>query len=387
MTSSPLTACHCWLAPPGYALAKYEFRGRQLVFSIILGGVLVPGTALALPLYLVSDAGADNVRRFVASGLRVDELVPLPEGLAVRLEGPGTAAAGPVGRLWQDSINLRGATPVLSFAEGHLAGEAAVTSHEHGRGEALYLGTLPDRATLSRLVERACRHAGVELRTDLPRGVEAVRRGEYLFLISHLDRPVELELGAMRLDLLTPDRGGAGCSARAARCPSARRRRRSRRRSRSVGGAGGLGDIEVDRDRRPASQRPPALRSPGLDGDELDVDLGGLRERAQVARIGGENIVAVRGQAHHCGVDRIRLAAAGQQHARPAPHLIIDRRDMNSGQQPGEFRLPPAATAPDLGDYSPAGDRRPPGQALPLHQGHRIPVTTLHRHKRPRIQD
>ena len=37
----------------GYALAKYEFRGRQLVFSVILGGVLVPGTALALPLYLL----------------------------------------------------------------------------------------------------------------------------------------------------------------------------------------------------------------------------------------------------------------------------------------------------------------------------------------------
>ena len=37
----------------GYALAKYEFRGRQFVFSVILGGVLVPGTALALPLYLL----------------------------------------------------------------------------------------------------------------------------------------------------------------------------------------------------------------------------------------------------------------------------------------------------------------------------------------------
>jgi multiple sugar transport system permease protein len=37
----------------GYALAKYEFRGRRLVFSVILGGVLVPGTALALPLYLL----------------------------------------------------------------------------------------------------------------------------------------------------------------------------------------------------------------------------------------------------------------------------------------------------------------------------------------------
>jgi beta-galactosidase len=33
--------------------------------------------------------------------------------------------------------------------------------------------------------------------------VEAVSRGEYQFLISHLDRPVELDLGAKRLDLLT----------------------------------------------------------------------------------------------------------------------------------------------------------------------------------------
>jgi multiple sugar transport system permease protein len=37
----------------GYALAKYTFRGRELVFNIVLGGVLIPGTALALPLYLL----------------------------------------------------------------------------------------------------------------------------------------------------------------------------------------------------------------------------------------------------------------------------------------------------------------------------------------------
>ncbi|MET7280074.1 carbohydrate ABC transporter permease [Kribbella sp. NPDC005582] len=37
----------------GYALAKYQFRGRELTFSVVLGGVLVPGTALAIPLYLI----------------------------------------------------------------------------------------------------------------------------------------------------------------------------------------------------------------------------------------------------------------------------------------------------------------------------------------------
>lgn len=40
----------------GYALAKYVFRGRSLLFNIILGGVLVPVTALALPLFLIFSA-------------------------------------------------------------------------------------------------------------------------------------------------------------------------------------------------------------------------------------------------------------------------------------------------------------------------------------------
>ncbi len=37
----------------GYALAKYRFRGRELLFNVVLGGVLVPATALALPLFLL----------------------------------------------------------------------------------------------------------------------------------------------------------------------------------------------------------------------------------------------------------------------------------------------------------------------------------------------
>ncbi|WP_370375626.1 carbohydrate ABC transporter permease [Isoptericola sp. 178] len=40
----------------GYALAKYAFRGRNLLFNVILGGVLVPVTALALPLFLIFSA-------------------------------------------------------------------------------------------------------------------------------------------------------------------------------------------------------------------------------------------------------------------------------------------------------------------------------------------
>jgi multiple sugar transport system permease protein len=40
-------------AMAGYALAKYVFPGREAVFNVILAGVLVPTTALALPLFLL----------------------------------------------------------------------------------------------------------------------------------------------------------------------------------------------------------------------------------------------------------------------------------------------------------------------------------------------
>jgi multiple sugar transport system permease protein len=40
----------------GYDLAKFKFRGREFLFSVILGGVLVPTTALALPLFLLFSA-------------------------------------------------------------------------------------------------------------------------------------------------------------------------------------------------------------------------------------------------------------------------------------------------------------------------------------------
>jgi len=220
-------------------------------------------------LYLVSDAAAENVRRFALDGgtvlisffsgivdprerirlggypapwrellgLRVEEFAPLPSGAVVRLDGvPGAARgragggtredtrggagggtrggagggtrgteAGGAGRVWQDVIGLRGAEPLFRYAEGHLAGQPAVTRHPYGRGEAFYLGTLPDRATLRGLVAQACGRAGIEFRTDVPPGVEMVRRGDHLFVISHLDQPVELDLGGKSLDLLTSD--------------------------------------------------------------------------------------------------------------------------------------------------------------------------------------
>jgi multiple sugar transport system permease protein len=89
-------------AMAGYALAKYQFRGRETIFGIVIAGVLVPGTALALPLYLmVSKVGMANTYwavllpsmvtpfgvylcRIYASAAVSDELLE-----AARLDGAG----------------------------------------------------------------------------------------------------------------------------------------------------------------------------------------------------------------------------------------------------------------------------------------------------------
>ncbi|MEU9354214.1 carbohydrate ABC transporter permease [Streptomyces griseoloalbus] len=45
----------------GYALAKFDFPGRRAVFAVVIGAVAVPGTALAVPTFLMfSNMGLTN---------------------------------------------------------------------------------------------------------------------------------------------------------------------------------------------------------------------------------------------------------------------------------------------------------------------------------------
>ncbi|GAB3737611.1 carbohydrate ABC transporter permease [Nocardiopsis nanhaiensis] len=91
-------------AAAGYALAKYEFRGRELVFGLVLGGVLVPAAATALPLYLLfSQIGLANTYWAVLLpsllspfGLylcRIYAAASVPDSIveSARLEGAGEA--------------------------------------------------------------------------------------------------------------------------------------------------------------------------------------------------------------------------------------------------------------------------------------------------------
>ncbi|MGK5630859.1 carbohydrate ABC transporter permease [Streptomyces sp. URMC 123] len=91
-------------AAAGYALAKFPFPGREAVFNVILAGVLIPGTALALPLYLLfSELGMANtywavlipgvVSPFGVYLCRIYAAAAVPDSLleAARIDGAGEA--------------------------------------------------------------------------------------------------------------------------------------------------------------------------------------------------------------------------------------------------------------------------------------------------------
>jgi len=190
---------------------------------------------VAPSLYLLTEAGAKNLHRYVESGghlfvsyfsgivdendtihagphpgalrevlgLTVEEFHPLRAGETVGLPG------GDRGRIWSERVRLAGAEAVLCFADGPDAGHPAFTCHRLGTGRAWYLATAP--GNLRPLLARALDAAGVDRPRGLPETLEYVRRGGHLFLINHADGPVTVP-GVTGVDLLT----GTACRGEAA---------------------------------------------------------------------------------------------------------------------------------------------------------------------------
>jgi multiple sugar transport system permease protein len=100
----------------GYAFAKYRFPGDKLLFSITLGAIMIPLTALAIPTYLLfSSIGITNtpwavilpslVSPFSVFLMRVYAADAVPDSLieAARVDG-----AGEYRIFWQVAIRLLG---------------------------------------------------------------------------------------------------------------------------------------------------------------------------------------------------------------------------------------------------------------------------------------
>jgi multiple sugar transport system permease protein len=107
----------------GYAFAKYEFPGGKALFSVTLGAIMIPLTALAIPTYLLfSSAGLTNtpwsvivpslVSPFGVFLMRVYAADAVPDSLieAARVDG-----AGEFRIFWQVSLRLLGPGIVTVF--------------------------------------------------------------------------------------------------------------------------------------------------------------------------------------------------------------------------------------------------------------------------------
>ncbi|MDX2810147.1 beta-galactosidase, partial [Streptomyces scabiei] len=198
-------------AHPGHDLSAYRM-------------VVVP------QLYLLTDAAVENILAYVRGGGTLvsgfltgvadeDDRVR-PGGMDARLRdlfgirtlherwpldaGEEVGCAGPRGvfrgSLWSEEIEAADADETFAYKGGELDGHPAVLR----RGRAWYVSTLPEPAALRDLLAGVAADAGVRPVLDgLPDGVEAVRRGDVLFVLNHGRDAVTVEVPGTLHDLLT----------------------------------------------------------------------------------------------------------------------------------------------------------------------------------------
>ncbi|WGP08702.1 beta-galactosidase [Streptomyces sp. SH5] len=168
----------------------------NLVAYVRGGGTLVCGffTGVADVDDRIRPGGMDGRLRELFGIRTVHEWWPLDAGATVACDGFR-------GTLWSEELEPDGsAETVAAYREGELDGLPAVLR----KGGAWYVSTLPEPGSLRDLLARAAAEAGVRpVLEGLPSGVEAVRRGELLFLLNHGRAPAVVELPGRHLDLLT----------------------------------------------------------------------------------------------------------------------------------------------------------------------------------------
>ncbi|MFJ8602680.1 beta-galactosidase [Streptomyces shenzhenensis] len=178
-------------------------------------------------LYLLTDAAVENLLGYVRgggtlvcgflTGIADEDDRVRPGGMDARLRelfgirtlhewwpleaGETVACEGFRGTLWSEEIEAGpGADETLAYRGGELDGLPAVLR----KGRAWYVSTLPEPEALRGLLARVAAAAGARPVLDgLPAGVEAVRRGDLLFLLNHGREPATVQLPGGHRDLLT----------------------------------------------------------------------------------------------------------------------------------------------------------------------------------------
>jgi beta-galactosidase len=124
-------------------------------------------------------------------GVRVEEHWPLPDD---QLLDVTSASLGDfTATMWAEWATARGAETVAQVRGGPLHDRPVVLRNRFRAGVAWYVATIPSQDAMRRLLRRVCAEAGVApVLPDLPPDVEAVRRGDLVFLLHHDTGRVEI---------------------------------------------------------------------------------------------------------------------------------------------------------------------------------------------------
>ncbi|MFC7303754.1 beta-galactosidase [Streptomyces monticola] len=190
------------VVPHLYLLTDTAIEG--LLAYVRDGGTLVCGfhTGAADADDRIRPGGMDERLRELFGIRTVHEWWPLDAGESVALDAPESVASGAFrGTLWSEELQIRPDADVLAaYKGGELDGLPAVLR----KGRAWYLSTLPEPDALRELLAGAAAGAGVRQElAGLPAGVEAVRRGDLLFLLNHGREPVRVRVPGIHHDVLT----------------------------------------------------------------------------------------------------------------------------------------------------------------------------------------
>ncbi|OGV75062.1 MAG: hypothetical protein A2340_14550 [Lentisphaerae bacterium RIFOXYB12_FULL_60_10] len=91
-----------------------------------------------------------------------------------QLEWPGAPVGE--GSLWFDAFEAKGSRVLARYADGPMAGDAAVVERRMGKGRVIVLGTVPDAESWAALVVRVCAEAKIRPVTEASSNVLVVPR-------------------------------------------------------------------------------------------------------------------------------------------------------------------------------------------------------------------
>ncbi|MFJ5778194.1 beta-galactosidase [Streptomyces sp. NPDC093094] len=181
------------VVPQAYVLTDTAIE--NLLTYVRRGGTLVSGflTGVADEDDRVRPGGMDARLRGLFGIRTLHEWWPLEAGESAGCDGFR-------GTLWSEEIEAEDGAGAIAYRGGELDGLPAVLR----QGRAWYLSTLPEPEALRDLLARIASEAGARPVLDgLPADVEAVRRGELLFLLHHGHEPVTVTVPGTHRDLLT----------------------------------------------------------------------------------------------------------------------------------------------------------------------------------------